>query len=537
MGPEIQNGEILSTWKEIAAYLKTSVRSCLRWEKKSGLPVHRQEGAPRSRVHAYKNELDAWFKSRMSNGTIHHELDKKSQAFWKKPLIVAPLTVVFAAAVYLVFFRPAARSPGGVPASGTPHSSGPCEVSSGTILETESGAAGRMRIWKNKDERVYFESWRIEPVRHTSCAAGDLDGNPDLEAAAPGHCREFEVAGDYASSKIRFFINAYKQGYSDWWKTTYYDKDQCVIEKDNFEFTETQIGDLDGDGRNEILLVTAHALSVFRYDPKVGELRLVCTRNSFLDDTNVLMRSAVITDIDGDGRNEILATANEGEEGAQTAGKGWLFLFRWENGRTEISKVIPMPGNTSTRALKVGDVVPGGTKEAVTACYRMEKGLRNAYIVGWAFDRGFIFEKFIDEVGEGQYGGLFIAVGDLSPEPGDEVLVARNNPNEIISLFWRGSGLVQGPKVGLEQQARINNVQIGAPRRRGVHSCILVSGAGEAGDQAGKFYMQLMSFGDGFIPDWTRIGGEKEDLSVSYAMFVEGKSPNPPIKRPISKSK
>jgi hypothetical protein len=38
-GPEHR----LDSWKEIAAYLKRGVRTVQRWERTSGLPVHRLE--------------------------------------------------------------------------------------------------------------------------------------------------------------------------------------------------------------------------------------------------------------------------------------------------------------------------------------------------------------------------------------------------------------------------------------------------------------------------------------------------------------
>ncbi len=197
MGPEIDKGEILSTWKEIAAYLNSGTRTCLRWEKSAGLPVHRQEGAPRSRIYAYKHELDAWFKSRLSNGTIHAEESTAVRAFWKNPYIVAPVVVFLAATAYWFFFRASAKPApaGGVQVGSAPKSSGPGEINPGSILAAEWAAAGRIRIWKVKDDFSYQDTWRIEPVRHTTCAAGDLDGDPYIEAAAPGHCRDFAVAG------------------------------------------------------------------------------------------------------------------------------------------------------------------------------------------------------------------------------------------------------------------------------------------------------------------------------------------------------
>ncbi len=57
---------ILESWKEISDYLKRSVRTCLRWEREFGLPVHRLRGEAGGRVFADTSELDAWMKEKLS---------------------------------------------------------------------------------------------------------------------------------------------------------------------------------------------------------------------------------------------------------------------------------------------------------------------------------------------------------------------------------------------------------------------------------------------------------------------------------------
>ncbi len=54
---------ILDSWKEIAAYLGRSVKTCRRWEHELSLPVHRLEDSPKARVFTYKDELDQWINS------------------------------------------------------------------------------------------------------------------------------------------------------------------------------------------------------------------------------------------------------------------------------------------------------------------------------------------------------------------------------------------------------------------------------------------------------------------------------------------
>jgi Tol biopolymer transport system component len=50
--------ERLDSWKEIASYLKRSVRTVTRWKMEQGLPVHRHKTGT---VYAYKTEVDTWW--------------------------------------------------------------------------------------------------------------------------------------------------------------------------------------------------------------------------------------------------------------------------------------------------------------------------------------------------------------------------------------------------------------------------------------------------------------------------------------------
>ena len=56
----------LDSWKEIASYLKRSVRGVQRWEAEEGMPVHRHLHEKRGTVYAFSSELDAWWKERGS---------------------------------------------------------------------------------------------------------------------------------------------------------------------------------------------------------------------------------------------------------------------------------------------------------------------------------------------------------------------------------------------------------------------------------------------------------------------------------------
>ena len=60
----IVESERLESWKEIAAYLKRSVRTVLRWEELEGLPVHRHNHNKDATVYSFKAELDQWLAQR-----------------------------------------------------------------------------------------------------------------------------------------------------------------------------------------------------------------------------------------------------------------------------------------------------------------------------------------------------------------------------------------------------------------------------------------------------------------------------------------
>jgi len=58
------SGDRLDSWKEIAVYLDREVRTVQRWEKREGLPVHRQFHVKAGTVWAFKHEIDACFRNR-----------------------------------------------------------------------------------------------------------------------------------------------------------------------------------------------------------------------------------------------------------------------------------------------------------------------------------------------------------------------------------------------------------------------------------------------------------------------------------------
>jgi hypothetical protein len=102
---------LLTSWKEISDHLDVDERTCRRWELGLRLPVHRMEGTSRSRVYAYRDELDAWRKLKL-NGSLPapdssvaeskvHRAKIKQTYRWFVPIA----TAIVALAIFLAHSR------------------------------------------------------------------------------------------------------------------------------------------------------------------------------------------------------------------------------------------------------------------------------------------------------------------------------------------------------------------------------------------------------------------------------------------------
>lgn len=73
---------LLSSWKDIANYLASSVRTVQRWEAKEGLPVRRPAsiGSKKGVVLLYRKDADAWNACRRRNSTRQRQDQVRTDA-------------------------------------------------------------------------------------------------------------------------------------------------------------------------------------------------------------------------------------------------------------------------------------------------------------------------------------------------------------------------------------------------------------------------------------------------------------------------
>ncbi len=106
----MKTDEILHSWKEISAYLDRDVRTCHRWEDELELPIHRiDENSPRSKVFAYKKEIDEWLREKANNHNNHQ--DEKKSSIWTNRRVIAGLAIGFLVVSVIFAWLYFSRSP------------------------------------------------------------------------------------------------------------------------------------------------------------------------------------------------------------------------------------------------------------------------------------------------------------------------------------------------------------------------------------------------------------------------------------------
>lgn len=127
------SSERLDSWKEIASYLKRSVRTVTRWERDEGLPVHRHVHSKTGTVYAFKPELDAWWTHR--GRQIENEPLNTSSSWdlWFRrawvPVAAGSTILVAAVAWFALRPNPPAAPPKLVPLTTYPGIEGPPSLS------------------------------------------------------------------------------------------------------------------------------------------------------------------------------------------------------------------------------------------------------------------------------------------------------------------------------------------------------------------------------------------------------------------------
>ncbi len=102
----MKSSEILDSWKDIARYLERDIKTCYRWEKELGLPVHRiDDTSSRSNVFAYKSEIDQWLQDRAKNQDANETTHPQKRRLPLRALVAAAGLIGILLIVYVIWGR------------------------------------------------------------------------------------------------------------------------------------------------------------------------------------------------------------------------------------------------------------------------------------------------------------------------------------------------------------------------------------------------------------------------------------------------
>ncbi len=76
---------VLESWKTIAAYLGRTEKTCRKWERELGLPIHRLDDSVKAHVYAYADEIDRWKDEMLRE--IHKHKGSAQKLHWERELL------------------------------------------------------------------------------------------------------------------------------------------------------------------------------------------------------------------------------------------------------------------------------------------------------------------------------------------------------------------------------------------------------------------------------------------------------------------
>jgi hypothetical protein len=466
------------------------------------------EDSQRSRVYASKQELDKW-RYRRLNGISSKTRNLKRLKKW---LFASLGTVLFISIALILLFSVKPTKNFEI-----------LDLRKLDIVTAEFYGAGRLQIWRPTSNAMYQNVWTHDSARHTSVAVGDVNEDGNLEIVAPGVLQIKDEEDENRTSYCQFFLDVYKEGYAGVWRSTREAEGDCLFEPENFGRSEIAIGELDGIEGQEIVVMTAGGLGIYKYAKDGSEFRLISSRYDFIDNVKVYLQSLCLADINEDGHDEIVLTVNEWADNGIAINKGTVQFFSFRNGLISLIKSIQIDASFSYTTLRVGDLTPEIGLEILTVGNRKVADMMYLpVILGW--DR--TGKKIIDHpiIPEPQRGtsSYQIDIGDVAPFPGKEIVVGTYGPDELIILNWDGDKLVERIRYSLPNKTFINCLKIIDRDEYGLgESRIVVCGSGRSEEEgSGRFYLEVFSFLDDLKSQWIRIGGGKKERAVRYISIV-----------------
>ena len=330
----LKKENLLSSWKEIASYLDRDVRTCRRWEKKHGLPVHRMDGTSKSSIFAYQDELDKWLKKRLNEKYTPKDIFTFRLKWHKIYYFLLPIILIGVLATYFFLVR--------ISTSAYPKDFK--IVNSSLIILNEKGK----ELWRYDTgiEYLYEEKYYKEHFQFKRRTDGGPPSKPPLliikDINYDGHAEVLfgtQTQDQYGGGELFCFDH---KGSILWkFETGREMKFGPKIYSHDYSFQGFDVCDLDGDGKLETIIISNNTY----FFPT--QLVVLNSEGEILGEywNSGRFSDYAFVDLNEDGKKEMVAIGLNNE-----FGKGCLVVFD----PTEIKGGSPQSGYYKCKELEPG---------------------------------------------------------------------------------------------------------------------------------------------------------------------------------------
>lgn len=334
--PQEHASDRLDGWKEISGYLRCDVRTCLRWEKWSGLPVHRiNKEAKRSKVVAFRSELDLWMAGDRQRRPAAAD-QPRAGARWSM-LLAGVGVLVLAAVAWAVW----------------PASSGPVawKVRGKALVfyDTQDRELWSRDIDAPSDSTSFFDDGDRNPYigARTRVVLKDVDGDGRNEVAF------FDYARRPAQRAV---VLVDHEGTELWRQRPLFEaRYRTETPGPSFRPYQLDIEDVDGDGRMDVLALWGHD----RYHPGLLQIFSLSGRRMLqYEHTGVLQSFAYRNE--GETVRQILL----GGTNSLVGGDAVLAVLDTKHLRSGLGPPYDIPGDLRSRSSELARFVPVGATRA-----------------------------------------------------------------------------------------------------------------------------------------------------------------------------